>query len=78
MLQLPTRCEKGGLAPEGGAPSLLHEADALHSLLVIRADKLAQCIEGSDEEAELAIIAETIEGYEAKRWPGGKLAGGKG
>ena len=59
-------------------PSLLDEADALHALLMLRADKLANRTEGSEEETELALISETVDAYEAKRWPGGKVDGGKG
>lgn len=67
-------------APAGGVPmpSLYDQADAMHSLLVLRADKLDGCTEGSEEEAELKMIADTIETYEAKRWPDGKVSGGKG
>ena len=54
------------------------EGDALHALLVLRADELVGCTEGSPEEAELKAIADTIEGYEAIRWPDGKAPGGKG
>jgi hypothetical protein len=54
------------------------EADAMHALLIKRADELIGCTEGSPEEAELRTLADTIEAYEAKRWPGGKVAGGKG
>ena len=67
-------------APTGGAPisAADTEADAMHSLLVLRADKLAGCSEGSDEELELKMIADTVVAYEAKRWPDGKVPGGKG
>jgi len=54
------------------------ESDAMHTLLVERADDLVGCTEGSPEEAELERLADVIEAYEAKRWPSGKVAGGKG
>jgi hypothetical protein len=54
------------------------EADAMHSLLVERADALASCPEASVMEAELDRITSAIEAYEAKRWPGMKAAGRKG
>ena len=63
--------------PVQAMPSLTDEADAMHALLVLRADKLAGCIEGSEEETELALIADTIETYEAKRWPDGVVRGGR-
>jgi hypothetical protein len=67
-------------APVGGValPNLLDEADAMLGLLILRADKIEGCTEGSDEETELKMIADTIETYEAKRWPSGRVAGGKG
>ena len=43
------------------------EADALHALLVLRADALMGCTEGSPEEEELSNITDAIEAYEAKR-----------
>ena len=66
-------------APHGGVPfpSLHDEADAMHGLLVLRADKLEGCTEGSDEETERKMIADTLGAYEAKRWPDGVAAGGK-
>jgi len=58
------------MAPPMGWPSpATFEADAMHALLVLRADAIEGCAENSDE---LAMIAETIAAYEAKRWPGGK------
>ena len=54
-----------------------HEADAMHALLIKRADALMGCTEGSPEEEELRALADVIEAYEAKRWPSGKVAGGK-
>jgi hypothetical protein len=54
------------------------QADAMHALLVQRADSLEGCTEGSEEERELAVIANAIEDYEAVRWPNGKVDGGKG
>ena len=53
--------------------SILAEADALLSALVLRADALEGCTEGSDEEAEFAVITDAIEAYEAVRWPEGKV-----
>jgi hypothetical protein len=60
------------LAPDstGGSP----EADALHALLVHRADQLEGCIEGSAEEHEFSAIVSAIVAYEKKRWPEGRRA----
>ncbi len=54
------------------------EADALHQLLVQRADRLIGCTDGSSDQDELEAIGEAIESYEALRWPNGKVDGGKG
>jgi hypothetical protein len=64
--------------PAALATPLLSEADALHALLVDRADQLMGCIENSADEDELVAIGEAIEAYELKRWPVGKEPGGKG
>ena len=52
------------------------EADAMHALLVKHADLLRGCRSAEDEE--LRTLTEVIEAYEARRWPRGKDAGGKG
>jgi hypothetical protein len=65
--------------PQGiGTLCATPEADAMHSILVHRADALQGCTEGSAEEAELESLVNAIEAYEAKRWPDGKERGGKG
>jgi hypothetical protein len=77
---------RGGewLAPAGAAAtplSLIDKADAMHGALMRRADALAGCPEGSDEEDELRATVDLIEAYEQKRWPLGKdpnVPGGKG
>jgi hypothetical protein len=71
-------------APAGVADtplSIMTKADALHGMLMRRADTLAGCTEGSVEEVELKAIVDAIESYEAIRWPLGKdpnVPAGKG
>jgi hypothetical protein len=54
--------------PAATPPWTWSEPDALHAALVRRADAIANCAEGSEEEAELRTIADVLEAYEAKRW----------
>jgi hypothetical protein len=54
------------------------EADAMHALLVLRADAIEGCTGNAEEAREFAMIAEALEAYEAIRWPDGKVPGGKG
>jgi hypothetical protein len=58
------------IAPAGMTTPMAAEADAMHVLLVLRADPTEDCAENSEEARELAMIAEIVEAYEAKRWPG--------
>jgi hypothetical protein len=79
MKELGYTCDKGiwTSSPEAVA-HLAGVADAMHALLIKRADELVGCVEGSLEEAELASITDAIEAYEEKRWPLGRVPGGKG
>ena len=52
--------------------------DRMLGLLMERADALMGCLEGSAEDAELAMLTDIIEAYERQRWPDGRIPGGKG
>jgi hypothetical protein len=64
--------------PVHPSPAAIPEADAMHSLLVQRAEVLIGCTDGSADQDELEAIGEAIEAYESVRWPDGKADGGKG
>jgi hypothetical protein len=49
----------------------------MHSLLAIRSDALVGSLK-SEALTELELITSAVEAYEAKRWPRGKIPGGKG
>jgi len=61
-----------GEDPPATAEPFTAEADAMHALLVTRADTLEGFSPNSPEETEYAAIAEMLEAYEAKRWPNGR------
>jgi hypothetical protein len=62
----------------GTLPNFTAEADAMHALLVLRADALMGAPEARDGATELQLITNAAEAYEIKRWPRGKVPGGKG
>jgi len=64
--------------PTNAAATAPAITDALHALLVKRADELESCTEGSNEERELEAITDAIEAYEAIRWPLGRTQDGRG
>jgi hypothetical protein len=64
--------------PGAGSVLTTAESDAMHAVLMRRADALQGCGEGSPEEVELEGIVNAIDAYEARRWPDGKEPGGKG
>jgi hypothetical protein len=64
---------RGGtwLAPAGTAAtplSLMAKADAMHGALMQRADALAGCTKGSDEEGELEAVIDALEVTYWRRW----------
>jgi len=58
--------------PGAGTILTTAESDAMHAVLMRRADALQGCREGSPEEIELERIVDSIEAYEAMRWPDGR------
>jgi|SRR5262245_1509028 len=64
-------------AAPGPRSLMTAESDAMHGVLVQRADALEGCPEGSKEEVELKASVDAIEAYETVRWPLGRTQGGK-
>jgi len=50
----------------------------MHAALVEHSIPLSAAPRAPQEEAKLARLTDVIEAYEAKRWPSGKVAAGKG
>jgi hypothetical protein len=65
-------------AAAGPRSLMTAESDAMHGVLVRRADALEGCLKGSTEESELKAIVDAIEAYETLRWPDGRIEGDKG
>jgi hypothetical protein len=78
---MPTAAKKAtarGANPIEAVSHLADVTDRMHGLLMDRADALMGSVEGSTEEAELAMLTDIIEAYERQRWPDGRIPGGKG
>lgn len=52
--------------PTAAVSHLEDVTDRMHGLLMKRADALIDCLEGSAEEAELAMLTDIIEAYERR------------
>jgi hypothetical protein len=72
----PINRERGAIGET--LPDFTAKADAMHALLVVRADVLMGEPEASDGATELQLISDAVEAYEIRRWPQGKIPGGKG
>ena len=70
--------EVAGARTTATAQLFWRESDAMLAYLIERADALAAHAGNPRAEAELERVVTLIEAYEAKRWPSGKMAGGKG
>ena len=63
MATCSSRVDSAQMCQTTPAPA---EADAMHVLLVLRADQLEGCAENSEVARELTLIAEALEAYECK------------
>ena len=57
------------VGPSVALPVVWDVTDTMHGLLVMRADALAGCTEGSPEADELEAVNDAIDAYGARRWP---------
>jgi hypothetical protein len=78
MLTAAKKATMRGANPTEAVSHLAGLTDRMHGLLMDRADALMGCVEGSPEEAELAMLTDIIVAYERQRWPEGRVLGGKG
>ncbi len=72
------RTVMGRAGSKPGRKSAWREADELHTLLLKRADRLSGVFSRTRDATEHRTIINALEAYEAKRWPDGKIPGGKG
>jgi hypothetical protein len=78
---MPTAAKKATPSSANPTEAVSHLADVtdrMHGLLMDRADALMGCVEGSAEEAELAMLTDIIEAYERQRWPEAQDLGRQG
>jgi hypothetical protein len=66
-----------GTSGSAGAVPSTAESDAMHAVLVRRADALQECTEGSPEEAELEMIVSAIEPTKPSAGPMGRSRGAR-
>ena len=77
---MPTAGKKATARSAIPTKAVSHLADVterMHALLMDCADALMGCTENSAEEAELAALTDVLEACERRRWPPGRISGGK-
>jgi hypothetical protein len=78
---MPTAAKKAtarGADPMKAVSHLAEVTDRMHGLLMERADALIGCTESSRRRPSWRALTDLIEAYERRRWPLGRIPGGKG